>query len=201
MQNAYNHMQNAYDMKRLLTPIQFSLLTLFFTNPKQTFYIQQIARILGKKAGVFQRTLNNLVEEGLLTNFYEGRARYFQANTAHPLYIELKKIISKTTGVEGSLKELVGKIKEIEFAILYGSFAKAKERKDSDVDLLVVASLQAENKLLRKIKPLERRIQREIHYKLYSREEYRKKRLKKDPFLEEVLNDQYILLKGNPDVF
>jgi predicted nucleotidyltransferase len=83
-------------------------------------------------------------------------------------------------------------------AMIYGSFAKGGQRKDSDVDLLIVGKPRVENKLLTEIVRLEKHLQREINYKLYSEDEYRQKRGKGNPFLEEVLTDRRILLKGDP---
>ena len=161
--------------------------------------MQELGKILGKKPGVFQRTLNHLADEGLLLSEYRANARYFQANTKHPLYPEFKKIVAKTAGVETTLQELVSRIKEIKIAILYGSFAKGTERQNSDIDLLIVGSPRVEDRLMKKMPSLEKQFQREVNYKLYSEAEYREKRAKGDPFLEEVLSDQKIILKGNPD--
>ena len=199
MLTAYNCMQMNNKMKSFLTHNQLLLLGLFYTNPEKSFYMQEVGKILGKKPGVFQRTLNALVKEGLLTSEYHANARYFQANAQNPFYPEFRKIVAKSVGVEGSLRELVEDIKAISLAILYGSFAKGKERRESDVDILIVGKPEAENRLLKKLSLLEKNLQRQINYKWYSQKEYGHKRLKKDPFLEEVLNDRHIVLKGNPD--
>ncbi len=159
--------------------------------------MQEVGKILGKKPGVFQRTLNALVEEGWLKSEYRAHARFFQVNTHHPLYPELKRIVAKTVGVEGTLRELVERLPEVKLALLYGSFAKGKERQDSDVDLLIVGKPSTEEKMLKKLTSLEKKLQREINYKFYSEEEFRHKRAQGDPFLEEVLTDKKIVLKGN----
>lgn len=185
-------------MKRFLSENQLLLLRLFFTNPGKSFYMQEVGRFLGKKPGVFQRTLNALAEEGWLKSEYRAHARFFQANMQHPLFPEIKRIVAKTVGVEGALRELVEQLPDIKSAILYGSFAKGTQRQDSDVDLLVVGKPAGEGKLIKKLTSLERKLQREISYKFYSEEEFRRKRAKGDPFLEEVLSDKKIVLKGNP---
>ena len=196
---AYNHMRKVKLMKSFLTKNQLLLLRLFYTNPEKSFYMQEIGKILGKKPGVFQRTINTMADEGFLKSEYKANARYFQANTGHTFYPELRKIIAKSAGVEESLKGLVGRIKDIKIAILYGSFAKGTERKDSDIDLLIVGKPEVEDQLLKKLLILEKEIQREINYKLYSEKEFRKKHEKSDPFLEEILHDEKIVLKGDLD--
>jgi predicted nucleotidyltransferase len=159
--------------------------------------MQEVARILGKRAGVFQRTLNTLAEEGLLKSEYRANARYFQANTKSPFYPEFKSLVAKSAGVAESLKGMVSRLRGVKTAAIYGSFAKDSGRPDSDIDLLIVGKPQLERKLLKEILLLEKGIQREINYKIYSETEYRKKRAGRDPFLEEVLSGKMIVLKGN----
>jgi len=187
------------NMKSFLTKNQLLLLRLFYTNPEKSFYMQEIGKILGKKPGTFQRTLNTLVREGILESEYQANARYFRVNTKNMLYPEFQRIIAKSAGVEGSLKDLVNELSDIRIAILYGSFAKGTERKDSDIDLLIVGNPNTEDELLRRLKAIEKSLQREINYKLYSEREYKEKRESKDLFLEEVLSDKTIILKGDPN--
>ena len=186
-------------MRGFLTQNQFLLLGLFYTNPKKSYYMQEVGRILGKKPGVFQRALNALAKEGILCSEYHGHARFFQANTKHSLYPELRGIISKTSGLEGSLRGLMEQLKDVQMALIYGSVAKRREREDSDVDLLVVGKPKVKTALIKKLRLLEEKMQREINYKLYSEIEYRRKRAGGDSFLEEILTDKKVILKGNPD--
>jgi len=79
------------------------LLKLFYAHPDDSFYIQQIGRILHKKPGVFQRMLYNLEKQGVLKSEYKANARFFRANKSYPIYHELKSIVSKTATVSAAL--------------------------------------------------------------------------------------------------
>ncbi len=79
-----------------LTKNRARLLKLFYGNPEQAYYIQEIGRILQTKPGVFQRTLNTMEKQGILTSEYKANARYFKVNKEYPIYKELKSIVSKT---------------------------------------------------------------------------------------------------------
>lgn len=81
---------------KILPKNTIKLLKLFYSHPDKQFYMQEIGRILGKKPGVFQRSLNNLHSDGLLLSEYKANARFFSINKSHPIYSELKSIISKT---------------------------------------------------------------------------------------------------------
>ena len=177
-----------------LTKNRAELLRLFFTNPEQSFYIQEIGRILGKKPGVFQRTLNNLENENILISKYEANARFFRANKSYPLYKELKSIVFKTVGIIGSLKEVLERTGHIQYSFIYGSYAKAKETYLSDIDLIVIGNPD-ENGLINELDQLERVLKREINYKLYSLKQFKDELKEKEPFLLEILRDKIIIIK------
>jgi len=179
-----------------LTKNRAELLKLFLTNPDRTFYMQEIGRILGKKPGVFQRTLNNMVSEGILTSEHKAKARFFKANKKSPIYKELKSIVFKTVGVQGNIREALKEIGDIKFAFIYGSYAKAKEDYLSDIDLVVIGKPD-EDKLIRELDRLEEKFQREINYKLYTLKKIKREIKENEPFILEILKDKKIMLMGD----
>lgn len=82
-------------MLRLLPKNKEKLLKFFFSHPEQQFYMQEIGRRMGKKPGVFQRTLYDLEKQGILKSEYKANARFFTLNKGYPLYRELKTIVFK----------------------------------------------------------------------------------------------------------
>jgi predicted nucleotidyltransferase len=181
---------------RPLTKNRAELLKLFLTNPDKAFYMQEIGRILGKKPGIFQRTLNNLVSEGILQSEYKANARYFKVAKNYPLFKELKSIVFKTVGVTGSLRKALEEIGSIDFAFIYGSFAKAKENFISDIDFVIVGNPD-EDKLIKELDKLEEKLQREINYKFYTLNNFKKEVKEKEPFISEILKDKKIMLIGD----
>jgi len=184
------------DTMRELTKNRAGLLRLFLTNPEQSFYMQEIGRILGKKPGNFQRTINNMVKEGVLTSEYKANARYFKANKNYPLYKELKSIVFKTVGVAGSLKEVLEKIGNINFSFIYGSYAKAEESYLSDIDLAIIGKPD-EDRLIKELDRFETVLKREINYKVYTPQELNKEIKEKEPFILEILKGKKIMLIGD----
>jgi predicted nucleotidyltransferase len=76
---------------------------------------------------------------------------------------------------------------------------KNKLTVSSDIDLLlVVENSKIEDSLLNKFAEIEKKLQREINYRIYLLKEYLQKKKLHDPFLDEILHDDYILLKGEP---
>ena len=174
------------------------LLQLFLTNPDRALYMQEVGRILGKKPGYFQRTLNNLVSEGILESEYKANSRYFKVNKQYPLYKELKSIIFKTVGIKGSISDALVELGNVRVAFVYGSYAKNKENHLSDIDLVVIGKPN-EDRLITILDKLEEKLQRDINYKLYSKAEFTKVVNSKEPFILEILRDKKIMLIGGDD--
>ena len=181
-----------------LTGTKASLLKIFFTNPEQEFYMHEIGRILGKKPGTFQRALNGLADSGILKSASRGNARFFQANPNHPLFDEIKSIIFKTVGVLGSLKGILLGAGGVEFAFIYGSFAKGKENSLSDIDLLIVGDPD-EDRIVEALDRLEAQLKREINFKLLTRDDFLSGLHRHDAFLREILKDRIIMVIGGED--
>lgn len=180
----------------MYTNNQIKILSVLVNQPTKKYCLSELAQIIGKKAGVFQKGLNSLEQEGLIVSYRDGNRRFFSINQNYPLLNEIRSIIQKTAGLEGLLKRLIDSIDGIEIALIYGSYAKDIMRVNSDIDVLLMGQLSAEDMFLDGIGKIENIIQREINYRFYSHEEFDKKITLKDPFLLEILSDKFILIKG-----
>jgi len=184
----------------MLGKTKSEILGIFFTNPEKSYYIGELGRILNKKPGVFQHTLNRLVKDNILYSEYQGNQRYFKLNKNYIFFDELKNIIYKTTGIFGILKKEFLKIKNINFVFIYGSFAKGKQNLYSDVDLFIVGKAD-ENKIISMIDKIEKKFNREINYKILNLDELKKYIDKKDPFILNILNEKKFFIIGDEDEF
>ena len=158
------------------------LLNLYFTNPSKKFYLRDLERILGFSVGNIRRELTKLKKNGLFLTENKGNLTYYYSNKSFPLFQELKSIISKTSGVSRVLKESLKKIKGIEYAFIYGSFAKGEERERSDIDLFIIGEPD-ESKLIDEANKLERRLQREINFTIYEKSDFKQKKKESNPFI------------------
>src|SRR4030043_2430053 len=113
------------------TKLRRKLLTYSFTHSDENYYVRERSSLIDEDPGNLSRELKKLEEEGLYTSMTKGRVKFFSLNKNYPLFRELKRIIFKTEGVEGSLKEAVSRFKGISLAFIYGSYAKDKEKKAS----------------------------------------------------------------------
>ena len=172
------------------------LLVLYFTNPNRKYYLRELERMLNFSVGNIRRELIKLSKIGLFLSENKGNLVYYYLNQSYPLFKELKSIIFKTSGASKMLQNILEKFKGISQAFIYGSFAKGEEREDSDIDLLIIGKVD-EDKLIEEIDKLERKLQREINYAIYEKEDFNKKKKEGNSFILDILKEKKILLIGD----
>jgi predicted nucleotidyltransferase len=178
--------------------IRQALLTLFFTNPSKRYYLRELERILGYSAGSIRRELLKFTKDDLFHTRKVGSLLYYYLNNKHPLYEEIKSIVFKTVGVEGRLREMLSKITKIDSAFIYGSFASGNEKGTSDIDLMIIGDPDISS-LNEKIAELEKTLQREINFSVYSSAEYIRRKRENSGFVKDVLENPKIVLIGKED--
>lgn len=176
------------------------ILKVFFKDPEKQLYVRELSKLLNKEPGYFQRILNNLVEEGVLVDERVANLRYFKLNKEYPLYFELKKIVSKTLGIEAKLTNLVEKLVKVECSFIFGSMATGREKGHSDIDLMLIGEVDQEH-LTEKVSKLENELSRPINYHVYHKKEILTKLKEDNDFIVTLFKDPKIILKGNIDEF
>jgi len=178
--------------------IRKRIILLLLYNPEDSFYINQIARIVKTSTGNVQRELKRLEENGLLLKEKKGNSLYFKINTSGPLFNDFKNIVDKTIGLKNILAETLKNKKGIDFAFLFGSYVKGDFAADSDIDLYVIGDI-TEKELYQLIKRAEKKIYREINYHLASRQEFQEKT--KESFFHKEILKAFTLIIGNENEF
>ncbi|MFH1780918.1 MAG: nucleotidyltransferase domain-containing protein [Candidatus Nealsonbacteria bacterium] len=164
----------------------------FFSDPNKRYYLRQLEKILGLSVGNVRRELLSLEKSGLFKKEEVGNQTYYFLNKEGALFNEYQKIIFKTIGVEGELRKELKKIKGIKRAFIFGSFAKNKEDSASDIDLMIIGTVD-EDVLITKISKLENIFNREINYHIWGQEEFEEK-AKTESFIQSILEESKIEL-------
>ena len=178
--------------------IRQKILLLFLYHPEREYYINETAKIIKTSSGTAQRELEKLADSGFLKKEKNANLTYFRINPENPLLDDIKSITEKTIGLEQLLKDELGKLEQVKFAFLFGSYIKGDFKPDSDIDLYAIGDIN-ENEFYKTIKTVEAKIMREVNYHLSSLEEFRKN-LEKSFFHKEILKN-YQLLIGNENEF
>ncbi len=166
-------------------------------RPDKWWYLTDLAKHLGVSPSSLQRELASLVNSDLLISRKDGKRVYYKVNQDCPIVEELQTIFVKTSGIadviNSSLRRFRGKIG---IAFVYGSVARTEELSTSDVDLMVVGDVGLAD-LVPGLRRAEKALSREINPTIYSSEEFLQRRKEGDSFINTVLSDSKIFLKGN----
>jgi len=131
-----------------------------------------------------------------------GNQKHYQANAAAPIYAELCSLVRKTVGIADPIKRALEPVLEsMDLALVYGSVAKGVATAGSDVDLLLVSDTLTLEEVFRLLASLEQELARKVNPTLYSQEEFARRLRDRNPFLQRILSQDVLLLKGViPDV-
>ena len=177
------------------------ILATLYGNPDEALFVRQIARRVGVSVGTVQRELMTLADAGLISRTQTGNQVFYRANRDHPAFTELHSLLAKTAGVVHQVAEALAPLaKAIDFAFVYGSFARGEENAESDVDLMVVGRVTLDE-LLERLTPLEGTLGRPVNPTVYSLEEVRAKLKAENHFLKAIQRGEKTFLIGNEHEF
>ncbi|EKD56558.1 MAG: hypothetical protein ACD_58C00147G0004 [uncultured bacterium] len=172
-----------------------AILTLLFLNIDKEFYVREIARIINFSHTAAQRELTLLEKEGIIFFKMRGKLKLFAVDKNNPSYRELKSLIIKSAGLKYYLENLLVFFKGITLAFIYGSIAKGDSDNNSDIDLFLIGNANYE-KLNESISKLEKIFNREINFQLVTKKEFENKKMIKDTFIVDLLENPKIFVKG-----
>ena len=178
-------------MISIKSKITAKLLNYFFLNPDAVLYVNELSEKLDLDKRNLVKKLKELEKEGLLESRARGNLKFYSINRSYSLYNEYKKIILKTIGLEGKIRDILRQVEGISAAYIYGSYAKDSLHTYSDIDLLVIGK-HSIALLQRKLSKLQKEIDREINVVNMDEKDFRKRQKNKDPFIEGVLKEKHI---------
>ncbi len=173
------------------------VLSLLMLNADRRYYQRQIAVLAALPVRAVQREMERLTEVGLVRQTTEGNRVYYQADTRHFLFPDLKRIFLKTMGVRSLLGQALQECSDIQLAFVYGSYAADTETTQSDIDLFVVGGIES-MQLRTGLRPVEEMTGREVNVYLTNAEALA--RASANGFVHNVLDGPKIFLIGDEDV-
>ncbi len=115
---------------------RIKLLLKFFLNSNTRSWLRDLEHEFGESTNAIRLELNRFEEAGLLKSEVHGNKKIFQANTKHPLFMDIHNILLKQTGIDHITERIIRKIGGLKQAWLLGEMAQGKN--SSVIDLLFV---------------------------------------------------------------
>jgi predicted transcriptional regulator len=100
------------------------LMIKFFISQANRGYLNGLATEMGESTNSIRKELNHLHSAGYLEKSKSNNKVEYKANTRHPLYEVLRKVILKHLGLEDAVEVVLERMGEVEQIILIGDYAK-----------------------------------------------------------------------------
>lgn len=148
---------------------RIKLLLKFFLNSNTTGYLRNLESEFGESTNAIRQELNRFEGAGMLTSGMEGNKKVFRANTGHPLFEEVHKILLKYVGLDKVIEHVIKRLGNVEQVFLAGEMAKGLD--NPVIDLIIVGDPD-KNYLVDLIEKAEKLIKRKVRYLVYSVEDF-----------------------------
>ena len=148
---------------------RISLLVRFFFNPGTKAYLRELSKDLDVSSNAVREELNQLTKTKLLKSQKNGRNVFYTANSEHPLFPELRSMVSKVMGLDQVVDSILTRLGDLEKAYIIDDYAEGKDT--GIVDLVLVGNVDQYhlNDLSRKT---ERYIKRKIRSLVLTEDEF-----------------------------
>ena len=112
------------------------LMIKFFISQANRGYLNGLATEMGESTNAIRKELNHLHTAGYLEKSKDNNKIHYKANTKHPLYEVLRKVILKHLGLEDAVEVVLERMGEVEQIILIGDYAKGID--SGKIEIIVV---------------------------------------------------------------
>lgn len=148
---------------------RIKLLLKFFLNSKTTAYLRSLESEFGESSNAIRIELNRLEKAGMLTSTMRGNKKIFKADTSHPLYEEVHRILLKHIGLDRIIANVIERLGEVDQVFLVGEFSRGID--SPIIDLLFIGNIDKAY-LIGLIDKAEKIINRKIRYIIYDAFEF-----------------------------
>lgn len=168
---------------------ELEILSLFRVNYKARFYLREISKLSNLPLKTCQTTLNYLEETKILNSKTEGKNKYFSLNLENiqtKSFLLQSEIYKTDSFIEkySQIKLFLKSIHNNTPIIIFGSFARFKADKSSDLDLLIIS--EKETKLPFHLLPFKT-------HKINITEKSFKKSIQQEALIKEIEENHIIL--------
>jgi len=103
------------------------LLIKFFISQANRGYLNGLATEMGESTNAIRKELNHLQGAGYLNKVRVNNKIEYKANTKHPLFEILRKVVLKHLGLEDIVETVLERMGDVDRIILVGDYAKGND--------------------------------------------------------------------------
>ena len=103
------------------------LLIKFFVSQANKGYLNGLATEMGESTNAIRKELNHLQGAGYLKKIKVNNKIEYKADTEHPLFNVLRKVVLKHLGLEDVVETVLERMGDVDKIILIGDYAKGND--------------------------------------------------------------------------
>jgi hypothetical protein len=143
------------------------MLIKFFVSAANNGYLNGLANEFNESTNSIRKELNNLSSAGYLLKSKQNNRVIYNANTSHPMFSVLQKIVRQHLGLEDIVETIIERIGEVDKIALTGEYAKGIDGGNIEI---VINGSKVNKEYLENIKPkIKKKIGRELTFLLNQR--------------------------------
>ena len=140
------------------------MLIKFFVSAANNGYLNGLASEFNESTNSIRKELNNLSAAGYLLKSKENNRVVYNANTSHPMFDVLQKIIRQHLGLEEIVETVIERIGDVDQIALTGEYANGID--SGNIEIIINGS-KVNNEYLKNIKSkIKKKIGREVTFLL-----------------------------------
>ena len=140
------------------------MLIKFFVSAANNGYLNGLANEFNESTNSIRKELNNLSGAGYLLKAKKNNRVIYNANTSHPMFGVLQKIVRQHLGLEEIVETVIERIGDVDHIALTGEYARGID--SGNIEIIINGS-KVNNDYLENIKPkIKKKIGRDVSFLL-----------------------------------
>jgi len=176
---------------------RLKLITIFFSNPKEIYYVRQLVRLVDEEINSVRRELENLKKSGIIESEWRGNRLYYWANKQSPVFYDLLILANKNSGLGLKLQHKNETLSPIKLVLYNYKFAVGEKRNQDGIDLIIVGDLFSLKEVDLLVKQEEEIRGHEINYMVMDKNEFQIRKQKRDQFIVDFFLSCPIVIIGS----
>ena len=140
------------------------MLIKFFVSAANNGYLNGLASEFNESTNSIRKELNNLSEAGYLVKSKENNRVIYNANTSHPMFDVLQKIVRQHLGLDKIVETIIERIGDIDQIALTGDYAKGID--SGNIEIIINGSNVNRVYLKNLRQKIKKKIGREVRFLL-----------------------------------
>jgi len=150
--------------KLITSKTRLRLLIKFFINQANSGYLNGLASEFKESTNSIRKELNHLSEAGYLEKFKDQNKVAYKANTNHPLFEILQKVVYKHLGLEEIIERVLERMGPVQKILLVGDYAKGLD--SGTIDIVLIGNKLNTQYIQALEEKVEKLIERKVNFSL-----------------------------------